>query len=577
MKRIGLVGLILATLFAIVPRSAAAAVNDFVIHDFQTRYQLFNDVHGGRMQARETIKLTFSDQNHGILRAIPLSYKDQPLRLKTTSIKRDGQTEKYTTYKQNDNEVLKIGDANRTITGDHTYEISYEMRNIISFASDKDEWYWDINGDQWNQMFERVSGEVIFPDNWNDVGLPAASCYTGPNKSTAQACSIRRTVHGYTFVTTGQLSPRQTLTVAVASPKRIFQPRDRADWYRENAWQFVGLAVGVFISFWCAARWWKHGRDYKGRGTIIPEYEPPQGLTPAEAGMLLDYRLDGRDLTATIIDLAVRGYIKIHDDEKKTLGVFSHHEYSLELVKDDFLALKEHERSLLNALFKPAKMGTIQAMATINKTAMYKEVTSIRRQLKRSLIKEHGLIEDKPEHIQAQLIVLIIVLFIALFVAKPGWGWIVGFGVAICSASIFTFLMKRRSHAGVEAYEAIKGLKLYINTADKHRLEKMQSVDRPFAPPEKTVNLFEKLLPFAVALGIERSWAKQFEGAYQQPPGWYDGNFSSFHMVHFASALGSSVSALNSSFTQSSSSGSSGSGGGGFSGGGGGGGGGGGW
>lgn len=104
----------------------------------------------------------------------------------------------------------------------------------------------------------------------------------------------------------------------------------------------------------------------------------------------------------------------------------------------------------------------------------------------------------------------------------------------------------------------------------------MQSVERPYAEPSKTVNLFESLLPYAVAMGVEKSWAKQFDDIYKEQPDWYQGS-GTFTGNRLASGLSSGIGAMNSSFSHSTSSSSSGSGGGGFSGGGGGGGGGGGW
>lgn len=570
-----LVALFAAILFA-APK-AHADVNDFVINDFHGKYELSEDTHGGRMTVTETIQLTFSDQNHGILRAIPEKYKKNSLKLKVLSIKRDGSQEPYSTYGQGSNEVLKIGDADKTITGPHTYEIRYEMQGIISFYEKYDEWYWDINGDQWGQPFDRVSGEVVLPAGWSDEGLPRPSCYTGHEGSTEQACTIERTTEGYKFEAGRDFLPRETLTVAFTTRKGLFVPRDSLDWYRDNSMQLVGLAAGLGLSFVAFRQWWRYGKDYKGRGVIIPEYQPPKGLSPAEAGMLADYRVDGRDLSATIIDLSVRGYIKIRDDEKKTLGLFKKHEFSLELVKDDLSKLKPHEKQLVEALFSSATIGTIQKIADIDKAKMYKTVTSIRGKLKNTLKKEHGLIEETPGKSQLKLWAILIGSFILVVVAHPGWGWILGFIVAILTSVACLALMQRRSHAGVEAYEKIKGLELYMNTAEKDRLKMMQSVDRPYAEPAKTVHLFEKLLPFAIALGVEKSWANQFEGIYKEPPGWYSGNYTAFNTAYFVSSLNSGVSAMNSSFTASSSSGGSGSGGGGFSGGGGGGGGGGGW
>jgi uncharacterized membrane protein len=133
----------------------------------------------------------------------------------------------------------------------------------------------------------------------------------------------------------------------------------------------------------------------------------------------------------------------------------------------------------------------------------------------------------------------------------------------------------------VDAREKIKGLKLYLETAEKDRIAMLQSPDAPYAAkssePKKTVELFEKLLPFAIVLGVENQWAKQFESIYTTPPDWYSGNWGAFSAVYLASSLGGSMEAMGATFTPSGSSSSSGFGGGGFSGGGGGGGGGGGW
>ncbi len=579
MKRILLFVCALSALtFLCAVPTVRADVDDFVVNDFHARYELSNDSHGGRMTVTETIRVTFSDQNHGILRAIPTDYRNNSLRLSVLAVKRDGREEPYSTYGQANNEVLKIGDVGKTITGSHTYEIQYEMKNIIAFFDEYDEWYWDINGDQWHQPFQKVSGEVIMPAGWRTEGIPTASCYTGKSGSTQSICNITKTESGYTFASTMPLGPNETLTVATPFQKGLFTPRDRADWYHDNIWQFVGLGAGAALSLVAFRQWWRWGRDYKGRGVIVPEYEPPKNLSPAEVGLLNDYSVDSRDLTATLIDLAVRGYIKIYDEQTKTLGIFKSRKFKLELTNEKVGNLKHHERSLLQAVFKQMVKGTTQGIATINKSEMQAAVTSIRSRLKDTLTKEYGLIEESP--LRPRLVVwgILVISFTAFVpITNAGWGWIVGTIVAGIVSLACGIFMTRRSHAGLAAYEKIKGLKLYMDTAEKDRLAMMQSVDRPFAEPSHTVDLFEKLLPYAVALGLEKSWAKQFENIYREPPSWYAGNYTAFNTVYFANSLAGGVSAFNSSFSTSTSSSSSGSGGGGFAGGGGGGGGGGGW
>ena len=190
-------GLILAALLfcLTVPAKVHADVNDFVVHDFHGRYELSKDVHAGKLAVTETIKLTFSDQNHGIERAIPVDYRGSLLKLDIKSVTRDGQQEDYTTYRQSNNQVLRIGDADKTITGQHAYEIKYEMRNIIDFYSEYDEWYWDINGDQWQQPFERSAVRLLC--------LPAGKLKASPVRPATLASSETHNL----FVTSPERRP----------------------------------------------------------------------------------------------------------------------------------------------------------------------------------------------------------------------------------------------------------------------------------------------------------------------------------------------------------------------------------
>jgi hypothetical protein len=579
MKRVKWVGILtaLSLFFGLLTGIASADVNDFVVDNFEGSYRLHNDTRGGRMTTTETIAVTFSDQNHGIVRAIPTRHHGQSLKLNVQSVLRDGRTEPYTTYQENDNTVLKIGRADQTITGEHSYTVKYEMVNNVNFYKNYDEWYWDINGDQWAQPFRRVRGEVFFPEGWSVEDLPEASCYTGTIGARESVCTISKTDQGFTFRADRSLKGFEGLTVAIPLQKGLFLPRNAGDWLRDNVWQLAGVLTGLGLGAVAFRQWWRYGKDYKGRGVIVPHFEPPKHLTPAEVGLLMDYNLDNRDLSATIIDLAVRGYIIIHDDQNKKFGIFKHHEFSLELANSNLAALKPHEKKLLEALFKPIKQGTVLKIKDINRTKMSQTVSGIRKQLKTSLKKDHGLIEETPAKPLRILWAIGIGACIILILIRPGWGWFAGMSIAVISPLIFGLLMRRRSHAGVESFEHIQGLKWYMDTAEKDRFDKMQSVERPYAEPARSVKMFEKLLPYAVALGVEKSWAKQFDNIYTEQPSWYTGSYATFNTVYVASSLTSGVSAMSTAFSQSTSSSSSGTGGGGFSGGGGGGGGGGGW
>lgn len=551
-------------------KTTAVGVNDFVINNFNAGYLLTNEIAGGKLITTEEIDLTYSAQNHGILRAIPIDYKGWNTKIKVKLIERDGAKEPYTTYQENGNLVLKIGDKDKTITGNHTYKIVYEQRHVVNFDGEKPEFYWDVNGTEWSQPFKEVNATLEVPKD--AIADTDPKCFTGSFRSSDQNCVFQKKDNQVMFATTKPLSAGGNMSIALELEPGIFKEPGPADLLKDNLISFIGFAAGILASIGVFILWLRKGRDHSGKGVIIPEYKPPKDITPGEFGLLADYRVDSRDITATLIDLAVRGYTKIHEENKKIIFI-NNRKYKLELINPDFTKLKTHEKKLLNAIFVSKAKGEIINVDKISKVSMSTAVQEIRDSLQKDLTEKYGYFEKDAKKLGTIMIVAGSVLFFGSFflLAYPG----VTLGGIVLGVSLMLFgkIMPRRSHAGVEVYEKIQGLKMYMNTAEKERLKMMQSVDRPYAEPSKTVDLFEKLLPFAIAVGVEKTWTKQFEGVLKESPEWYGGsNFTTFNTAVFASSLSGVNSSFGSSYASSSSSG-----GGGFSGGGGGGGGGGGW
>lgn len=192
MKRL----LILTSLFGVlfgffaVPGKAQANVQDFTVTNFEADYYLSQEDPQGSLEIQEKISVDFRGNNHGIVRAIPMKYDGQSTGLEVLSVKYRGSLsgETYTTYKENDNLVLKIGDPNRTVTGQQEYEIYYRMHNVIKFYESHDELYWDINGDQWQQPFSNITARVHLPEGLDSSGQ--LSCFTGQYGATGSDCQI---------------------------------------------------------------------------------------------------------------------------------------------------------------------------------------------------------------------------------------------------------------------------------------------------------------------------------------------------------------------------------------------------
>ena len=577
-----LFGFVLLAAFA--PSVAHADVSDFVIKRFAADYSIDNTDPQGTLTAKETIDVDFSDQNHGILRALPNSYKKHRLQIQVGSIKVDDKVVAWSSYASNGNTVLKIGDANKTITGMHRYEVNYTVHNVIGFYPDHDELYWDINGDQWAQPAEQVWVDLSLPPELTLHGNPI--CYTGAYGSTDQNCERGETIapNNIIFYTTNTLQPYQTLTMVAGFNKGYFRP---ATW-TETAGEYAGsvatfLAPFLLIGGTAFVHWRRYGRDPKGRRVIVPEYEAPDKLTPIEVGTVADFRTDNRDITATIIDLAVRGYIKIIETVHDRKILKDTKTYSLRLIQTNFSDLNDFEKTLLIGIFTLQEQNEEIDLSAL-KYKLSSTATTLQKTVKQSLTMR-GYFRKTPLSTTLRFVGLIALEAVAvvMFAAVVHNGFVIlGIGAGVALAVVFIILLPSRTPKGVAAKESILGLKMYLQVAEAERIKKLQSPDAPYAAksaePKKTVKLFEKLLPYAMVLGVEEKWAQKFADIYKTPPDWYQGNWTTFSALYLTAALNSGVqSGINTAFSSPSSSSSSGFGGGGFSGGGGGGGGGGGW
>jgi uncharacterized membrane protein YgcG len=559
----------------LMPAFASADLNDFTVTNFTADYYLSTADPQGQLTVKERLDVDFTDYNHGILRAIPEKYNGQAQHIHILSVQRDGEREKYTTYASNDNEVLKIGNPNATITGTHTYQIEYTAQNVIRFGADRDQLIWNTNGTQWTQPFSAETATLHLAENVK-APLGSLTCFTGTLGSHDQDCTVDGQGRTVTFTTTRPLNAGETMTFSADFPPGVFHKPTAADWWRDHIatilWVLLPAAIASAIAY---PYWRKNGKDIKGRGTIVPEYGPPDGVRAAEAEVLLNYKLGGKGVSATIIDLAIRKYLRlIESTEKNALGLGSHKTYTLERLPvpaND--ALKPYEQQILDGLFPQGDTTKLSDL----KNKFYVTRGKVLKAVPQALTLQ-GYFTKNPRKVGGWLHIVGALLFIIGF--SLGGPSLASRGGIVLAGLVFLgfgLLMPKRSQKGTDAKDALEGLKLYMDVAEKDRLAMLQSPNAPYAnrsdAPTQTVELFEKLLPFAMVMGVEQNWAKQFEGIYTSPPDWYQGNWTAFNAGYLVGSLNDSVGAMNASFASP----SSGSGGGGFSGGGGGGGGGGGW
>lgn len=539
------------------------------------------------IDVKELIQYDFDGLNrHGIFRDIPIKYAARGgnfnLRISDISVIDESNISYQYSISYPDNNIeIKIGDPNKLITGQKTYIINYKIKRAINYFSDHDELYWNVTGNEWQVPIEKSSAKVILPQKIN-AGQIQKACFSGKLGSTMSCSSITHEdapeINWVSFEQIYDLELSQGLTVVVGWPKGLIAKpsvlQNVLDIAKDN-WILLLPLITLIVMFYL---WWTRGRDPKGRGTIVAQYDAPDNLTPAQIGTLIDERVDTKDISSEIVYLATKGYLKITRTENKGI-IFKHEDYLLEKLKDH-ANLDPSDKRLMDGLFQYATVKSVKLSDLKNK--FYKELPDIKNRIFDFLVSK-GYFPKSPSKVKQTYIIIGTLAMVGVMLSAeiftrliPNFG-VIGFISVFVSGLIiliFGSVMPVKTKKGVETKENILGLKEYLQVAEKDRI-------KFFNAPEKNPEHFEKLLPYAMVLGVEMEWARQFEGIYNQSPSWYfdpsGGTFNSLILINSLNNFSHSANAALTVAPRSAAGGGSGFSGGGFSGGGFGGGGGGSW
>jgi uncharacterized membrane protein YgcG len=546
---------VLATGLAALPRSALA--DDWAISSFDSRISVQAD---GSMTVTEDIEVNFVTSHHGIFRDIPVVYdynqtNNRVLRLEVRSITdASDRPWQYTTSRNGANEEIKIGDPNQTLTGRQSYRLTYNVRGAFNGFADHDELYWNVTGNQWAVPIAAATATVSTPPS----SLQRQTCYQGPNGST-DPCTAAVAADTATFAATRPLNPGEGLTVVVAlnkgaipNPVPILErkPRTLAEYFEINPVTVLGslllLGIGLGLVGWY---WWLHGRDreyttayytqhdlnapdeltplFQHRPVVV-EFEPPDKLRPGQLGLILDESADTKDVTATIIDLAARGYLTI--TEVPGSGIFARGNYQLKKVANgDATKLLQYERTIYNGLFQKGDdlfLSTIRG--TFKPTLDQAEGQLYTDAIARKWFTHH------PQWTRIAWIVAGIVTIVVGGVLTFLLGALLGagvIGVAIMIVGILVTVsyrsMPQKTAAGHDVLMRTLGFRMYMTTAEKYQQQ--------FAEREK---IFTAYLPYAIVFGCVDRWAHAFQDidVAAATSGWYVGA-AGFNAIAFSNNL----------------------------------------
>ena len=599
-----------------------------------------------------TVRAEGNQIRRGIFRDIPLAVEGANGRIykagfKLLSVQQGGVPAPYHINENSQGVRIYVGEENTFLqAGNYTYTFSYETDRQIRFFEDHDEVYWNATGNEWIFPVDEAIARVVLPKG---VKASEWTAYTGGYGETGKAFEARSAQGGseVIFRTTQVLPPYEGLSVNVSLPKGAITPPSDAEkleyFVNDYRSELIGGAGVLLVLLYYFAAWWMVGRD-PAEGVVFPRFSPPAGISPALAKYIQNQGFgDGGwvALSAACLNLAVKKRLRLEEEDGDTTLVLNRTGREGQIPG---FGLPKGEAALeewLSGRDSPLPLNktngkSIQALGRKFRAAIERESRDVYfRTNKRFLIPGSilslvtivallafgGL---QPGQEGFVIIFLVFSMFATVFAINIGKAIFrfasmklrmalifVVFGLGVAGAAfgafhvnggvdslpvlpfiavalvalniLFFFLISAPTALGRQALDEIEGLQMYLSVAEKERLN-MAEV------PDMSTDHFEELLPYAVALGVEKPWAKAFEAwlttaagaavAASYHPGWYGG--SHFDARHVSDSLGRTASSMAGSFQsslpapKSSSSGSSGSSGG-FSGGGGGGGGGGGW
>ncbi len=539
----------------------------------------------GSLSVQEEIIYDFGADavnKHGIFREIPLIYTPagatESTRIEISSISvSDGKgTLRQTDYEGSGNIVkLRIGDPDTTVTGPQLYVIRYTVWGGLLQHLGSDEFYWNMTGNEWKVPIDRVRGEVVLP-----APLPTSvvsyACYIGSSGATSTCASTittegtdPNTISKLRFEDSG-LGAYQGMTVKIALPKglvlfsqpniregEVFAPPPELNrWWTQSLFGF-SLVLPFIVFRVMFNMWWTRGRDPKGRGTIITEYDVPEDLSPLESAVLVHGSVNASAISASIVDLAERGFLKIERIVEKGL-IFDSTDYQLIRLSEKYTDLPPAEKLILEKLFETDR---VRVSALKNKLSTV--VSEAANATYLTLTGKQYFVENPHTVRSTYSIAGLVMCGVAFFLPTLNFSVLLS-GIIILG---FAWFMPKMTEQGAILRERLLGFKSYLNVTEKDRLNFANA-------PEKNPTIFEKFLPYAMIFGVEEAWAKQFEGMFIQENkqgAWYSGS-GPLNATLFAKEMSAFTESTNHAFASS-----GGSGGGGSSGGGGGGGGGGSW
>ena len=473
----------------------------------------------------EEIHYFFSEPRRGIIREIPTNYIVKGFKRPTKLLLEDlyyysvddiDLVERtYERSTKNGYEIFQIGNPDIYLEGEYVYILKYVLKNAINYFDSHDELSLNITGNENSVAIQHLESSIHVPGKITDKicfvgiagGTDTALCNFEQISDKEVLLTVDTPLEAYNGVSVGLKMPKGTL--------EDIRGKQRIAFLLSN----IGILLPIPVFFFLMNLVKKKGKNRKI--TVIPYYEPMKNIYPLLGGYIYSNKLLNKFLTAEIIQLALDGYIKIKQEGKN--------KYTLIQQKDTHS--NPIMNTLLTGLFVKGKEIEIKKLPT----TFYSTVSSVDSLLKKELF-EKQYYEEQRRKLKSSLssfgVLVMFLSFLAFsfFMENAAVGWFWGILISSILLLIYSSKVDLKSSKGNKVYYELEGLKMYINTAEKHRIEFHND-------PKKYIGIFEKLLPYAIIFGLEKKWASEFKDIYKEPPTWYEGDISSFNSYMLASSI----------------------------------------
>lgn len=520
-----------------------------VIRSFTSDITLRSD---GTFTVTETIEYDFDDaKRHGIFRYLPTTHPQESERLLYTryididvsEVLMNGAPVPYVTDNGGGEIEVKIGDPDRTISGLHTYTIRYQVAGGLSYyENEPPELYWNVTGTGWEVPIEAAAARVHADENLRGAD---ASCYWGREGAIA-SCVLATSTDGVATFSATDLAPGEGLTIAQELDPDLVAPLVLERLSLLLPWLVLaGVWLMGLIIF--AVR---HVRRYHTGRTIIAQYEAYFEVKPMYTGLLVDGRLDAQDITAGIVYLAEQGFFRIKKIERKTFFFFEVDDYEVTLRRPYTELATSFQEEIFKLLFvEDAPVGasiTLHDLSTntTKQTENQKTLQRLKKAANEDLI-ERGFFEHTVRElltiggVMIGVLLLLVTASLALG-AAPETVLLPALFIAVGTIVALGISYRRRTRKGYEALDHLKGFKLFLSVTDTERFAFHNA-------PQKSPEQFMEYLPYAIAFGVEKEWAKVFDDITIPNPDWYEGDGGAFSAIY----LTNSLSAFGATFTTS--------------------------